>query len=74
MAVMLATGVPQNEEAMAATTSSGGASVTSSSDGGLPPAPQPVVTPEVENMVSELVTRAYGTKLAQFRNPSNNDD
>lgn len=73
MAVMLSTGVPQNEEAMAATTPSGGASVTSSSDGGAAPAPQPVVTPAVEGMVNELVTRAYGTKLAQFRNPSNDD-
>jgi hypothetical protein len=33
--------------------------------------PGPVITPQVMQAVSDLTTRAYGTKAAQFRNPSN---
>lgn len=33
--------------------------------------PPPKMTPEIQNMASSLVTLAYGTKLAQTRNPSN---
>lgn len=59
--------------------SAGGPGVTTSNSaagGGAPaqtgpPAPLP---PEVGEMVNQLNTRAYGTKLAQRRNPNNDSD
>lgn len=76
MAVMLTTGMPPDGDV--ASGGAGGASVTSagapgagSTDQGV--APMPVVTPAVQQMASDLTTKAYGTKLAQYRNPSNDD-
>lgn len=41
-------------------------------DKGRPAAPPgPVVTPQVMQAVSEMTTRAYGGRAAQYRNPSN---
>jgi hypothetical protein len=69
MAVMLATGMvpgPDGPEM----TSAGGASVSSaggSPDGG--PMPGPVITPQEEQMVNQLVSKAYGARFAQRRVP-----
>ena len=71
MAVMFATGIPQNEDAA---TQADDAGKVSSAGGAPAPPPKPVITPEVQNMLSTLTTKAYGTKLAQYRNPSNSDD
>jgi hypothetical protein len=71
MATFLLTGMPPGGQGTAS--NGDGSSVTSAGDGdegsqgqsvGEPP-------PEVANIAQELVTRAYGTKLAQYRNPSN---
>lgn len=40
-------------------------------DKGRPAQPQAVVTPQVIAAAQDLATRAYGTKGAQYRNPSN---
>jgi hypothetical protein len=45
-------------------------SVTSTASQG-PSLPGPMVTPEIQAMAADLVTRAYGGKLAQYRNPEN---
>jgi len=68
-AVMLATGMmpgPGGPEMASA----GGANVstaTGSSEGG--PLPGPVVTPMEEQMVNQLVSKAYGARFAQRRVP-----
>lgn len=73
MAVMLSTGQPPDQGLAPPGSTGSSVGATGSSGGGSeqPPAPQFVVTPEVKAMAQSLVTRAYGTKLAQFRNPSN---
>lgn len=38
---------------------------------GAPPQPAPIQIDAVQNLVNDLVTKAYGTKLGQYRNPSN---
>lgn len=76
MAVMLSTGVPPDDAV--APDPGGGGSVAPGRSGagpGQPEAPpQFVVTPEVKAMAQDLVTRAFGTDLAQFRNPSNSGE
>ena len=47
-----------------------GGEVTSTADQG-PSLPGPMVTPEIQAMAADLVNRAYGGKLAQYRNPEN---
>lgn len=56
--------------------SAGGANVTTSggAGSGAPATTTPVaMPPEVGKLVEDLNTRAYGTKLAQYRNPDNDD-
>lgn len=76
MATYLLTGMPPEgvDPGQGTSDNGDGSSVTSAGDGsngsqgnttGAPP-------PEVANIAQDLVTRAYGTKLAQYRNPSNN--
>ena len=69
-AVMLLTGmVPEGQ---GTEDNSDGSSVTSAGDGENGSQGQPTgVSPEVANIAQALVTEAYGTKLAQYRNPSN---
>jgi hypothetical protein len=59
-------------------TSAGGAGVSTAgggAGGGAPAVTQPVaLPPEVGEMVNQLNTRAYGTKLSQRRNPANDDN
>jgi len=70
MAVYLLTGMPPEgqgnvgEEDSATVTSAGDSSQGST---GAPAPP----SPEVVNIAQQLVEEAYGTKLAQYRNPSN---
>lgn len=71
MAVGLATGVPPTQDVASA--GGAGSSVPAAGGGAEAPAPSPQVTPEVEKMFGELAWRAYGTKLAQYRNPANDD-
>lgn len=73
-AVMLTTGMIPNAEGGSEPVPPPPASASSGSGGdkGRPPAPPgPVVTPQVISAISDLTTRAYGTKTAQLRNPSN---
>jgi hypothetical protein len=75
MATFLLTGMPPDGSAPQGTDDNGGgSSVTSAGDGGNGSQGQPTgaPSPEVANIAQDLVTRAYGTKLAQYRNPSNN--
>lgn len=71
LAVMLATGMatgPGGPE----TASAGGANVSSASgspEGGAGPMPGPIVTPQEEQMVNQLVSKAYGARFAQRRVP-----
>jgi hypothetical protein len=71
MAVFLLTGMPPGgqgpvDNADGATVSSAGSPGDQGSPGqGLG------VSPEVEQIAADLVTKSYGTKLAQYRNPSN---
>lgn len=74
MAVFLATGVPPEGVDGGG---GGGGSVVSTGDnessGGDTGTPAIKVPAEVQQLATELVTRAYGTKLAQRRNPSNSE-
>lgn len=64
--------VPGEEEA-GGVTSAGGPGVTST--GGAEPPPVPLQPdPEQQALLSEMVTRAYGTKLPQRRNPDSDND
>jgi hypothetical protein len=71
MAVFLLTGMPPDGQGPPG--EDNGATVTSAgspSDQGSTGAPA-AVSPEVANIAQQLVEEAYGTKLAQYRNPSN---
>lgn len=68
-ATFAVTGVDMTDTNLADAQQQQGEGVTSA--GAEQPLPGPVITPEVQNMASSLVERAYGTKLAQTRNPSN---
>lgn len=74
MAVFLSTGVPPEGVDGGG---GGGGSVVSTGDtespGGDTGTPAIQVPAEVQQLAAELVTRAYGTKLAQRRNPSNSE-
>lgn len=75
MATFLLTGMPPDGSAPQGTNDNGdGSSVTSAGDGSNGSQGQPIgaPSPEVANIAQDLVTRAYGTKMAQYRNPSNN--
>lgn len=75
MATYLLTGMPPDGSAPQGTNDNAdGSSVTSAGDGSNGSQGQPIgaPSPEVANIAQDLVTRAYGTKLAQYRNPSNN--
>lgn len=71
MATYLLTGMPP--EGQGTVDNGDGSSVTSAGDGneGSQGQPAGAPSPEVANIAQDLVTRAYGTKLAQYRNPSN---
>lgn len=70
-AVMLATGVVPGMEEDGGVTSAGGEGVTGAGDA--PPIPlQP--DPEQQALLADMVTRAYGTKLPQRRNPDSDND
>jgi hypothetical protein len=77
MAVMLATGVPPNPDLAPGgpsgdtVSNAGGTSTGGQGSPGRPEQPKATITPEVEQMASELVQRAYGARQATFRNPSN---
>lgn len=79
-AVMSETGMlPTPDGPQPDVTSAGGPGVTTSGGGagsGAPAVtgPPPPLPPEVGAMVNQLNTRAYGTKLAQRRNPNNDSD
>ena len=47
----------------------GGETTSTAAQG--PSMPGPMVTPEIQQMAADLVERAYGGKLAQYRNPEN---
>lgn len=75
MAVYYTTGLPPegvdaNAQDEGNISSAGGPGVTSTGGAGA----GPVVGPEVAQIATDLVTMAYGTKLAQRRNPSNSSD
>jgi ribosomal protein S8 len=74
MATYLLTGMPPDGSAPQGTDDNGdGSSVTSAGDGSNGSQGQPIgaPSPEVANIAQDLVTRAYGTRMAQYRNPSN---
>jgi len=72
-AVMLATGMlpgPGGPE----TTSAGGANVSTAGGGeGSSPLPGPAISPMTEQMVNNLVSKAYGARFAQRRVPDENE-
>ena len=71
-AVMLATGMipgPGGPEMASA----GGANVSSAGGGAGAPLPGPVVTPMAEQMVNNLVSKAYGARFAQRRVPNEDE-
>lgn len=73
MAVYMLTGMPPDGSGTPA--EDNGATVTSAGQPGEGSQGQPagVMTPEMASQIAtDLVTRAYGTKMAQYRNPSNN--
>lgn len=70
-AVMLATGVVPGMEEDGGVTSAGGEGVTGAGDA----APIPLQPdPEQQALLADMVTRAYGTKLPQRRNPDSDND
>lgn len=78
-AVMMETGMmptsdgPQPQQG-ADVTASGGPDVNTAGGGAVAPSPAtaPIsMPPEQQQLLSQLVSRAYGTKLAQRRNPNN---
>ena len=76
MATYLLTGLPPDGSNPEQGTSNNGdgSSVTSAGDGGEGSQGNPAgapPSPEVAMIAQDLVTQAYGTKLAQYRNPSN---
>jgi hypothetical protein len=78
-AIMLVTGMVPDPEAAggAGPASAGGADVNSAAgqeQAGVLPGPGVEPSPEASQVMEELVTLAYGTKLAQRRNPDNEDD
>jgi hypothetical protein len=82
-AVMAATGMvpgaggPEPQEQPGTVSSAGGSSVTSGGSAATtaaPPTPDIGLTVDQKQLMSELVTMAYGTKIPQRRNPNNDDD
>jgi hypothetical protein len=69
-AVQLTTGVIPGDPQGGVVPPDKGGKVTSTADQG-PSLPGPMVTPEIQAMAADLVNRAYGGKLAQYRNPEN---
>jgi hypothetical protein len=71
-AVMIATGMmpgPGGPEMASA----GGANVSSSGNGSEEPLPGPVISPMAEQMVNNLVSKAYGARFAQRRVPNEDE-
>ena len=69
-AVQLVTGINPNAPEDGVQPSDDGSGVKSTAAQG-PSLPGPMVTPEIQQMAADLVDRAYGGKLAQYRNPEN---
>ncbi len=73
-AIAVQTGMVVQEGPMPQEADGSSESGSGGSGGGEPAGlPGPVLTPAVENMATELAGMAYGTKLAQYRNPDNSD-
>ena len=71
-AVMMATGMVPGMEDDGGVTSAGGPGVTGAGDAEPPPIPlEP--DPEQQALLADMVTRAYGTKLPQRRNPDSDN-
>lgn len=71
-AVMIATGMmpgPGGPEMASA----GGANVSSSGEGSEGPMPGPAISPAAEQMVNNLVSKAYGARFAQRRVPNEDE-